>query len=262
MKSDRHTTVEVQCETCGNSFMARRERVLKGQGRFCCKECFDVWQREQKSVTVWGRKDLAKVYNVGGKYTVRWYDSDGNIKSTTYARWWWEMNIGEIPNGMIILHKDGNPSNIDPDNFEIGEKSEALRRGNANRKLDITKWNSYLDKQSTNQKARWGEGKFSHITGSGHYKWRGGTSKEEYPEEFYEIRDFIKSRDGHMCQVCGKRTDATPRFGHVHHRDGNKNNSDQDNLILLCVVCHSKVHATSPSSLPIMALRSELHWNR
>ena len=78
---------------------------------------------------------------------------------------------------------------------------------------------------------------------------------------FYEISDFIKSRDGHMCQICGRELLGS-KSGHIHHRDGDKENSSQDNLLLLCVSCHSKVHASTKAPLPIMALRAELHWNR
>lgn len=260
MKKDRHAMVEVECAQCGTSFSARRERVEKGQGRFCGKVCFDVWQREEAQ-KLWGRKDLAKNYKIGGRYCVRWYDMSGKTKSTPYPRWWWEMNIGEIPQGMIVLYKDGNPLNIDPSNFELGTKSDALRKGNATRKLDTDKWNLYTKKQSDKQRKMWQDGKFEHIKGKGHYAWRGGTSKYTYPKEFYAIRDFIKSRDNYICQICGKNLNGK-RSGHVHHRDGDKENSSQDNLLLLCNSCHSKVHANTPASLPIMALRAELHWNR
>lgn len=261
MKRDRHTKVEVNCVWCGNLFQARTERVAKGQGRFCGKECFDNWQRKQKQDTIWGRKDLATCYNIGGRYTARWYDKNGKIKSTPYPRWWWEMNVGEIPDGMIILHKDNNPMNIDPSNFELGTKSDALIKSNATRKSNTQEWAEYRNKASIRQTQMWKDGKFENLRGKNHYNWRGGTSKDVYPNEFYEIRDFVKSRDNFMCQVCGKSIATTPRSGHVHHRDGNKQNSDQDNLLLLCVSCHAKVHSQVTYSPPIMALRSELHWD-
>ena len=30
------------------------------------------------------------------------------------------------------------------------------------------------------------------------------------------------------------------RFGHVHHIDGNRNNNNLENLLLLCPSCHKK----------------------
>lgn len=255
--NDRHARVEVKCEWCGVEFLARKERVDKGQGRYCGKKCFDEWQRKQKKDTIWGRKDLATTYLVGGRYCARWYDENGKTKSTPYPRWWWEMNVGEIPKGLLVLHVDNNPLNIDPSNFKLGTKSEVLKVGNATRKSNPDTWANYRNIQSKRMVKKWENGDFDDLKGIGHYRWKGGTSKDIYPDEFYQNREFVKTRDNYHCQVCWKDVNKS-RVGHVHHRDGNKQNSDLNNLILLCRSCHSKVHGSETSSPPIMALRSEL----
>lgn len=270
MSKDRHTRVSVKCEVCTREFLARKERVDKGQGRFCSKGCFDFFQRDARK-PFYGRKDLATRYKTGNGYSARWYDENGKTRTTSYPRWWWEMNIGEIPDGMIILYKDGNPLNIASDNFELGTKSDALKRGNQTRKSDPQVWKAYTDKlrlkstgrrhsEDTRKKQSISAMNRSYTThGDRHPNWRGGIPKE-YPKEFYEVRKFVIDRDNGRCQICSKVLVKNP---HVHHRDGDRNNNDQNNLLTLCASCHGKVHSKSNmESLPIMALRSELHWNK
>lgn len=299
MKNDRHTVVGVNCFWCKKLFMARAERVAKGQGRFCGKECFDKWQRQQKRDTTWGRKDLAKCYKTGDKYSARWYDKNGKTKSSPYPRWWWEMNVGEISEGMIVLYKDNNPLNISPSNFELGTKSDALRRGGITRKENKRGWKEYIEKLRQKQigfrhtpeskakiskihkgkklsenhkkkiaertKKMWKDGifnnvKFSDIAKENNPHWRGGI-ENKYDYEFRQMCPFIKSRDNHICQICSKSVYKS-KHGHVHHIDGNTSNNGQSNLILLCSSCHAKVHSSGMQSPPIMALRSELYWSK
>ena len=77
-------------------------------------------------------------------------------------------------------------------------------------------------------------------TGSGHWNWKGGISKEPYCQEWTkEFRNFIKERDGYKCMnpYCFHKT------GHaavliIHHIDGNKKNCRPENLTTLCRSCH------------------------
>lgn len=57
-----------------------------------------------------------------------------------------------------------------------------------------------------------------------------------YPEEYYQIRPSVLSRDGYCCVLCH----ATNRKLCVHHIDHNKKNNLARNLITLCSVCHGK----------------------
>ena len=41
---------------------------------------------------------------------------------------------------------------------------------------------------------------------------------------------------GEKCEICGY-TEVLD----VHHIDGNRNNNDKDNLIVMCPNCHAKV---------------------
>lgn len=178
------------------------------------------------------------------------------------------MNVGEIPDGLLVLHKDNNPLNIAPTNFELGTKSDVLRKGNLTRRANTVSWEEYKDKlriKSTGRKHT-EESKLklsaSHLgksvtSGENHYRWRGGVPKD-YPKEFFEARKFVIDRDYSSCQICGRNL---MKNQHVHHRDGNRDHNDQNNLLTLCASCHGKVHSNKMESPPIMALRSELSWS-
>ena len=68
-----------------------------------------------------------------------------------------------------------------------------------------------------------------------------------------------RDRDKEKCRICHKS--ARGRRGGVHHIDANKHNNEIDNLILLCKVCHGKVHGTGNHDNPvILAFRSMLNY--
>jgi len=69
--------------------------------------------------------------------------------------------------------------------------------------------------------------------GERNINWKGGTKPAVYPSTFEKIKKFIRFRDNFQCKMCGE-------FGNnVHHIDYNKQNSNPNNLITLCVSCHS-----------------------
>jgi len=63
----------------------------------------------------------------------------------------------------------------------------------------------------------------------------------EYSKNWIQtLRNYIRERDKHKCQLCLK-FENNKRF-HVHHIDYNKKNSQSKNLILLCQSCHAKTN--------------------
>ncbi len=73
-----------------------------------------------------------------------------------------------------------------------------------------------------------------------HFKWRGGISP--YPLEFTKwTREKIRKRDSHKCRHCGKSATKKNRL-EVHHRDEDKTNNSDCNLVTLCRRCHNDVH--------------------
>lgn len=64
----------------------------------------------------------------------------------------------------------------------------------------------------------------------------------EYPPDWPEIADRVRTEAGEICIRCGH--DHDPDAGYaltVHHFDGNKSNCEWWNLMALCQRCHLKV---------------------
>ena len=71
--------------------------------------------------------------------------------------------------------------------------------------------------------------------------WRGGGTSFYPPEWTKELKESIRLRGSHVCQLCKKS--ALGYNANVHHIDYNKENCDPRNLILLCRSCNTKVNA-------------------
>lgn len=54
------------------------------------------------------------------------------------------------------------------------------------------------------------------------------------------IRRKIIERDNYMCRICGKGVDYKLN---VHHKNWDRTNNKDRNLVTLCSECHRLVHA-------------------
>ena len=65
-----------------------------------------------------------------------------------------------------------------------------------------------------------------------------GKVKENKREPISENeKEIIFNKFGNECVICSGKEGL-----HVHHKDHNPSNNRLDNLILLCGVCHKKIH--------------------
>ncbi len=79
--------------------------------------------------------------------------------------------------------------------------------------------------------------------GPKNHQWLGGLSNEPYPFDFDKnLKESIRERDNHTCQLCEKHQTELGRKLSVHHIDYDKENIDPDNLLSLCPKCHSKTN--------------------
>ena len=60
-------------------------------------------------------------------------------------------------------------------------------------------------------------------------------------KDFYNVKAYVLSRDGHTCQKCKSGKGKL----HVHHIvfKSNGGGNSPDNLVVLCKGCHDKIHA-------------------
>ena len=74
--------------------------------------------------------------------------------------------------------------------------------------------------------------------GKNNHNWNGGSSFEPYPISWTtQLKESIRIRDEHICQICGKTTKQNGRKLDIHHIDYTKENLDIENLISLCIFC-------------------------
>lgn len=299
MKLGRHKGMEVECQQCGNSFVALVQRVEQGLGKFCSKECFNEWQRENMSSSSVGKENAKAYSKAGGGYFVQWIMENGKPKNMPWHNWAWEMNFGEIPSGHVVEYRDGNKNNITLDNLQlrltrrgkqalpkqkrvltaehrekIGERTKKLwdsgffnfhKTGRKSTKVENPKDRSTVMLETHRKypelrkriseklkgrtfspehlgKLRASGKRRQDVRGENSRFWKGGVYNSPYPDEFDRyLKAEIRSRDSHECQCCGENVYRSKR-GHVHHIDGNKQNCDKINLVLVCSTCHNAIH--------------------
>lgn len=63
---------------------------------------------------------------------------------------------------------------------------------------------------------------------------------EEYAPSHQELADRYKKECKYKCDICRVDLSAMQRYLHMHHIDRNKLNNKRENLMILCVSCHSE----------------------
>jgi len=78
--------------------------------------------------------------------------------------------------------------------------------------------------------------------GSKASNWRGGVSFETYGSAFNNLlKEQIRERDEHVCQICGVHEGSLKERLSIHHIDFTKAHNMETNLVSLCRPCHLKL---------------------
>ena len=79
--------------------------------------------------------------------------------------------------------------------------------------------------------------------GSKNASWTGGKYVKPYNYRFNKnLKNSIRLRDNYTCQECGYTEEQLGYRLRIHHIDYNKDNNDENNLISLCMSCHTKTN--------------------
>jgi 5-methylcytosine-specific restriction endonuclease McrA len=78
------------------------------------------------------------------------------------------------------------------------------------------------------------------MLGKNNCSWKGGKSFEPYPITWTnQFKKSIRDRDNNKCMRCGRAREEFNRALDVHHIDGIKENTFEENCITLCIPCHN-----------------------
>lgn len=66
----------------------------------------------------------------------------------------------------------------------------------------------------------------------------------------WEYRSYeLRSAKDFVCENCGVDLSKHQYLLHVHHRDHDKGNNQETNLLVVCALCHSEYHAHMRSEI-------------
>jgi len=212
------------CETCNKELPVckigkRKGQPLRSKQRFCSKDCLDKWQRE-----------------------VMWEDRIGKERATEIRCERSQQSSGDnnpSKNPEVAQKISKSLSLYLKENPRIGEKNPFFGKEHTE---EYKKW------ASESRKGKWAydyEGYLKQYQNAprkeNHPNWKGGSSNGDYDCGFDSVKKaLIKTRDNFVCQICG--CDENTQLLRVHHIDYDKQNSDEKNLITLCMSCHSKTN--------------------
>ena len=275
--SDRYIEVKINCKRCGDSAWVRWNRVKVGWGLYCSMACANRDKLDdQDRPSRFGKENAGVSFDKKAKrYVAYWNDKKGKRHNLPYAKWWWEVNKGEIPDGYHATHKDEDWENIEDDNIflisevDYGKRISQRMAGHVHSEAAKCKMSkSHTGKKlsdghklgiSNSLRKRWNSGEFDEIhLGENNHNWRGGV-EITYPRGFLNKRVEIRERDEYKCRIC--KNVGLKRNLPIHHIDGNPQNNVSGNLITLCEQCHVLVHASNKGvPVEILAFRSMLKY--
>jgi hypothetical protein len=103
------------CQYCGKKFFVFQSRIKRGRDKHCSRRCTDLHKKQ------WMIKEKNPNWK-GGRYIRK----DGYIRLNLGKKRVLEHRyvLGVYDKNLVVHHKDGNPSNNDPDNLVVLTRGE------------------------------------------------------------------------------------------------------------------------------------------
>ena len=203
----------IYCPECGKGHLVPLNSIKK----FCDKSCTSSFYNKLRGLQI--QREIRVCICGCGETFKHKVGSTRKFKNRKhYERWMKNNCIDRFDHSKPIWNK-----NLTKETDErVKKNSEATRLG----VLNLWQDPEYIEK---------------HI-GKNHPAWIDG-STIIYPLEFNRVlRESIRERDDRICQLCGKIEENNGQKLAIHHIDYDKGNCNSDNLISLCVSCHTKTN--------------------
>ena len=196
--------VELICKSCGKAFEVDQWRVDKG-AKYCSRNC---WNKEMPSLLT-GHKYNGQICPKCGKC----HTDLGALALKRFTGKKQSIETIKKRQKTYLANKSGLVVSVKLSKALSGRKKSEEHK----RKLSL-----------------WAVKRLSNPCN--HPNWKDGISKLPYSFNFdNKLKEKIKDRDDHICQLCGSTEKLCP-----HHIDYNKQNSSEDNLITLCLPCNTQ----------------------
>lgn len=221
---------KIKCSFCKKEFLKYENYIKKYKHHFCNKKCHNSWMSKyqiNKKHPLYKREKLKCDYCKKIFYKVKYRIKNNKHKFCSqrcYKKWWSKFMVGKNHpqwKGKVTLKCD------------ICKKLYKQFPSRLKRKNEF----NYCSVECKNK------GKSKFWVGEKAIAYVHGKSKEPYTIKFNNfIKEYIRERDGHKCQLCGVPQLECIRKLAVHHVDYDKSHANPKKLITLCVSCNCKVN--------------------
>lgn len=249
-----------QRDGCDNEFYVPLYKRKQGYGKFCSHKCYSINKKgstlsdEHKQKIGKATKQMWEDGVFDAPHIREAYAEQGRSTRGSKRTDEQRKRMSEARKGQDVSHLHTS---------EARAKALEARKGykqtpESNKKRSETLKGRKFTNEHRENLSKAGKGKHG---GKDSPHWKGGISENLYSDEFTSyLKKKVRRRDKQTCRACGKKSKG--RVGRIHHIDGNKQNCEMENLVLVCFNCHNEIHLRRGGDNPvILAFRSMLNYS-